>query len=310
MSSSLDRGPPSLPFPVQFAKSLLCSPPPPPKDLNLTGQVGIVTGGNRGLGYETADLLLSYKLSRLIITVRDEKSGEEAAAKLKLKLPNSEATTIEVWNLDMLSYDSIQAFAKRCASLPRIDFVILNAGIMNNDFVLDKTTKHELNVQVNYLSTILLTFLLLPVLRVSKTVTGTPSRITLAGSGLAFVASFPEKTADAIIPAFDKQPPQPWSVPASMDRYSTTKLLLLFFVSKLKEVVHEDDVVVNVADPGFVRGTSFDRTVPTVTRVITGAIRGTIGRSLRAGVWNFVDAAVLEPKTSHGSWIYNWQVFS
>jgi NAD(P)-dependent dehydrogenase (short-subunit alcohol dehydrogenase family) len=208
-------GPPTLPFPVQFVKALTLSPPSPPKGLSLAGQVGIITGGDRGLGFESADILLTYKLSHLIITVRNEESGREAVAKLKKSYPEA---TIEAWSLDMALYDSIQAFVTRCATLPRIDFVILNAGLMNSDFILNKTTEHEMQVQVNYLSTVLLTFLLLPVLKKSRHVVGKPSGITIAGSGLAFVAKFPESTASNIMAEFDKQPAKPWNLSVSMDR--------------------------------------------------------------------------------------------
>lgn len=300
-------GPPTLPFPVQFVKALTLSPPSPPKGLSLAGQVGIVTGGNRGLGFESADILLTYKLSHLIITVRNEESGREAVAKLKKSYPEA---TIEAWSLDMALYDSIQAFVTRCAALPRIDFVILNAGLMNSEFILNKTTKHEMQVQVNYLSTVLLTFLLLPVLKKSRHVVGKPSHITIAGSGLAFVAKFPERTASNIMAEFDRQPAKPWNLSVSMDRYSTTKLLLLMFIEKLREHVHEDEVVVNVADPGFIGNTSFDRTVPALTRIPTAVVRQVIGRGVRPGAWTLVNAAVLKPKSSHGSWTYNWEVYS
>lgn len=48
------------------------------KDLDLTGQTGIITGGNTGLGFETAQTVLAYNLSHLIITVRDDKKGKDA----------------------------------------------------------------------------------------------------------------------------------------------------------------------------------------------------------------------------------------
>lgn len=307
MSTSMNLGPPTLPFPIQFVKALTLSPPSPPKGWNLAGQVGIVTGGNRGLGFESADILLTHKLSHLIITVRNAESGKEALAKLKKSYPDAK---IEIWLLDMALYNSIETFVKRCAELPRIDFVILNAGLLNSDFILNETTKQEMQIQVNYLSTVLLTFLLLPVLKGKRHITGNPGRITIAGSGLAFVAKFPERTAPKLMTEFAKQPPKPWNLSVSMDRYSNTKLMLLMFILKLREHVSEDEVVVNVADPGFIGNTGFDRTVPAITRIPTMAVRKVIGRGVRPGAWTLVDAATLKPKSSHGSWTYCWEVFS
>lgn len=50
-------------------------------------------------------------------------------------------------------------------------------------------------IQVNYLSTALLTILLLPILK-AKSPAGSPSRLTIAGAALALAAKFPNKNED------------------------------------------------------------------------------------------------------------------
>lgn len=189
----------------------------------------------------------------------------------------------------------------------RIDFAILNAGAKNGNFIVNQDTKHESVFQVNYLPTALLTILLLPVLR-AKRAAGKPGRLTLVGSGLALVAKFPERNADAIIPAFDD--PTRWTVQAAAERYSTTKLILLMFLVKLKDRVDPEEVVDNVADPGFVQNAGFDRHFPFLAKTFLGLLRATIARSTKAGAWTYVDAAILKPDTTHGSWLYNWNVSS
>ncbi|KAL3476264.1 hypothetical protein BJX99DRAFT_144034 [Aspergillus californicus] len=301
MSTSYDLGPPPLSFPRQFLKNLLASPPQPPRNLDLTGQTAIITGGYTGLGYQCATALLSYNLSYLIITVRNEKKGGDAAAELGRRHPKAK---IDVWLLDMLSYDSIKGFTTQCNGLTRIDFVILNAGTMSGEFMIDKSTKHEVTFQVNYLSTALLTFLLLPVLQRLKQAThGKPSRITLIGSSLAATANFPEHKAAKIIPAFDD--PKYWSL---AERYNTTKLLLLMFIHNLKDHISSDEVVVNVADPGFVQNGGLDRSTPSFLKIIMVAARRLLARSDKAGAWSYVDAAVVKPESTHGSWMSNWAV--
>lgn len=304
MSSSIDLGPPALPFSRQFIKSLRVSQPQPPENLNLTGQTGIITGGNSGIGFEASMTLLGYKLSHLIITTRDSRKGEDAVAKLKALHPTA---LIEAWPLDMLSYDSIRTFTQRCASLGRIDFAILNAATQHGEFVINESTKHELVFQVNYLSTVLLTLLLLLVLK-EKRSQRKPGRVTIVSSGLAMTAKFPEQRADKIIPAFDD--PSGWGWPAAAERYSTTKLLLLMFVIKLKDHVDPNEVVVNAADPGFMRGTGLDRGIPAYMKATYGLMRMVMGRGLKAGAWAYVDAAVVKPDATHGSWMYNWEVYS
>jgi NAD(P)-dependent dehydrogenase (short-subunit alcohol dehydrogenase family) len=103
--------------------------PPEVRGVSLDGQTAIVTGANRGIGFEVSRQLLDLGLSRLILAVRNEELGNVAANKLRegRKLP---ADAIQVWSVDMNSYDSVVAFSKRAESLERMDIVILNAGII------------------------------------------------------------------------------------------------------------------------------------------------------------------------------------
>lgn len=66
--------------------------------------------------------------------VRSLSKGEKVAVQLRKAFPSS---IITVLLLDMASNDSIHAFVDQCATLPRIDIVILNAGI--------GATKYELS---------------------------------------------------------------------------------------------------------------------------------------------------------------------
>lgn len=141
----------------QFTK-----PKPLPAGTDLTDQVAIITGSNTGLGFEACRQFLKLGLSHLIMAVRSQVKGDEAADQLRSEFPTS---NISVWTLEMESYDSIRAFADRCATLPRIDIVLLNAALMKMAHTTVPATGHELTMQVNYLSTALLAILLLPILK-------------------------------------------------------------------------------------------------------------------------------------------------
>lgn len=52
--------------------------------------------------------------------------------------------------------------------LSRLDIVILNARVFGSGFNIVPETGHENSVQVNYLSTMLLSILLLPVLKIKS----------------------------------------------------------------------------------------------------------------------------------------------
>ena len=134
-------------FPTIFYKTQFCERQAGlPDGLDLSSQVAIITGGNAGLGYESARQLLALNVSHLILAVRSEDKGEQAATRLRQLSPKAK---IEVWKLDMCSYTSIQAFAKRVeADLTRLDIALLNAGLVKPQFDIVKETGHEETLQV------------------------------------------------------------------------------------------------------------------------------------------------------------------
>jgi hypothetical protein len=81
-----------------------------PVGTDLSDQVVIVTGNSNGLGYLAAHHLLFLNLAHLILAVRSADKGEFAADSLRIDHPSAK---IEVWSLEMASYESIQAFAQR-----------------------------------------------------------------------------------------------------------------------------------------------------------------------------------------------------
>src|ERR1700754_3901021 len=86
--------------------------------ISVAHKTAIITGGNTGIGLECGKILLSRQLSHLILAVRTPSKGEEAAAPLRTLYPKAK---IDVWHLDMNSYESIRDFAQKCATLPRLD---------------------------------------------------------------------------------------------------------------------------------------------------------------------------------------------
>lgn len=133
--------------------------------LSLAGSTGIITGSNIGLGLAAASQLLSAHLSHLILAVRSSQKGHLARSQLLQSHPSAH---IEVWELDLDSYESVLAFTDRCKALERIDFVLLNAGIVKAECAVNEHTGNEVTVQTNWLSTGLLALLLVPVLEASK----------------------------------------------------------------------------------------------------------------------------------------------
>ncbi len=275
----------------------------PPASISFTGQTTIITGSNTGLGLRCAEIMLDHHLTHLIMAVRSLAKGEKAASLLRKAHPGVD---IGVWALDMLNYDSVRSFARRCESLPRLDIALLNAGYWEMDsWKIEPSTGHETTVQVNYLSTALLAFLLLPVLKKSSRA-GHPGRLSIVSSGLALGSQFSNRDAVPLIPSFDK--PGPFSVSAGQERYSTTKTMECMFVYKLSQLVAADEVIVNAVDPGFTKGTALHRDSKGLVMKTVMALANTAARTPTQGAWCYIDGVAVKGKESHGSFVMNWHI--
>jgi NAD(P)-dependent dehydrogenase (short-subunit alcohol dehydrogenase family) len=286
-----------------FSSQFCVKPKPPPPSTSLAGQTAIVTGSNMGIGLECCNQFLKLQLSHLIMAVRSPDKGEKAAAPLRKAYPKAK---IEVWNVDMLSYESIQAFATRCKiELPNLDIAVLNAGLLNPKFETHKTTGHETMFQTNYLSTALLTALLLPILK-KKSQPNKPGRLTVVSSSTLYGAKFTNHSTAPLFKSFDNG--TGWDMALVGDRYAMTKAMQLVFVSKMAEHVKSSDVILNAVDPGFVIGTGLHRDTGELLKGVIQVVKLATARSLKAGAWTYVDAAVVKGEESHGSMLMDWKV--
>ncbi|KAF7560644.1 hypothetical protein G7046_g3517 [Stylonectria norvegica] len=266
---------------------------PIPKSVDLSGQTAIITGSNVGLGFECARQLLQLKLSHLIIAVRSQSRGDDAAKKLRAKFP---AANIEVSLVDMSSYKSIIAFTKRCESLPRLDIAILNAGLSRPTFERADETKHEMTFQVNYLSTALLAILLIPVLQSKRGAAG-PGHLSIIGSDTSYWA--PTKPDCKSIFAIEDDP----SEFETMTAYKKSKLYLVMFLERLTELVPADHVIINVPGPGACKGTEFGSDLPRVARFMFRTTANLLARKVSTGARQYVDAVAVKGVESHGGYV-------
>ncbi len=301
MTSSKDLPPSTQSFFHTFIYNQFRAKPQwPPKGTDLTGKVAVVTGANTGLGFEAARQLLTYKLSHVILAVRSLHKGDEAAAKLRTQFPNAR---IDVWNLDMTSYDSIQSFVKRIdTDLERLDIAILNAGVGRLKYHRIESTDHEEVMQVNYLSTVLLCILLLPALK-AKSPKGESGRMTIVSAALSLTVPLPQNKPEPLFPTFDLE-----SNFKPQAQYNMSKMLAHMFLYKLEEYVSADDVIVNLADPAYVKGTQLARDIPTVVIPLAWAFGALFGRTVEVGASTSVDAVVGKGRESHGCFLMSWEI--
>lgn len=147
-----------------------------------SGGTFIVTGANTGLGYEAAKHLVALGASKVILGVRNLAAGE--TAKTSIVKDTGIADTAEVWALDLASYDSVKAFAKKAnTELDRIDAIIENAGVA---IAQGKAEGHSVCMTVNVFSTFLLAALIFPKLKESAQRFGITPHLSIVSSGSAY----------------------------------------------------------------------------------------------------------------------------
>ncbi|KIO24539.1 hypothetical protein M407DRAFT_244398 [Tulasnella calospora MUT 4182] len=121
----------------------------PPKD--LTGKRVLVTGGNSGIGKETALTLASWG-AEVHLLCRDPKRAEAARAEI-VEQTNNSLVFVEI--VDFASLASEREFVRRWAQRPaderKIDILVSNAGVACSSKVYTEDG-FEIHHQVNSLS--------------------------------------------------------------------------------------------------------------------------------------------------------------
>jgi NAD(P)-dependent dehydrogenase (short-subunit alcohol dehydrogenase family) len=282
-------------------RQFLVNPDPiSPKEVSLKGKTAIVTGSNTGIGYECAKQLLALGVSKLILAVRDESKG--AAAKKTLTAADVD---VQVWKLDLSSYDSISEFVAQAKTLERLDIVILNAGVWRQSEVFNDKTGFEEIVQVNYLSNMLLAILLLPVFQSKKAITGEPGRLVLVSSDTAALTKFSERGTKPLLPHYKN----PSKKPDMFQRYATSKLLGQFAVTELSKRVPPSVAIITCPNPGLCHGSGLQRDgADSVVGKVTRVVERIVGRSCETGARTIVDAAVRHGEEVHGHYLENYKI--
>ena len=96
---------------------------------SFDGKTVIVTGSNVGLGLEACRWMVKLGVSRVIMAVRNIDKGNAAAEDIRVSTA-CRPEVLEVWQLDLSSYESVVKFAEKAKNeLSRLDAVLGNAGI-------------------------------------------------------------------------------------------------------------------------------------------------------------------------------------
>jgi hypothetical protein len=135
-------------FPSFIYRQLFVHPPQIPSNISVKEQVILLTSANSSIGLEAARQCVRLGVALVIFAVRSLPKGEAAKADVLTTNARSE-TKVEVWHLDIESYDSVLAFGKRVQERPRLDIAMLNAACFKYEFETSPSTRNESSLQVN-----------------------------------------------------------------------------------------------------------------------------------------------------------------
>ena len=122
-------------------------------DCDLNGKVIVITGGNTGIGYETAKDL-SRRNGTIVLGCRDLGTGQDAADAITKTTGNK----VECLELDLASLSSVRSFISQIQeAYPKVNTLICNAGVW---VPMEKGSRtkdgFEIHFGVNHLSHLLL----------------------------------------------------------------------------------------------------------------------------------------------------------
>ncbi|MCJ1371483.1 hypothetical protein MMC20_002700 [Loxospora ochrophaea] len=211
---------------------------------SCSGQTVIVTGSNTGLGKEAARHFTRLGASKVILAVRNTQAGEEAKKDIETSTQCS-PNVVEVWPLDLLSYESCKAFANCASTLPRLDVLLENAGVVEAKWSLSDGG-HERMIAVNVIGTFYLALLLLPKLKSSAKEFGIQPHLTIVTSEVHGWTQFPEWKGSKIFDALDDE-----ATARMGERYPTSKLLEILVVRQIAPKLQASGVILNMLNPGL-----------------------------------------------------------
>ena len=198
-----------------------------------TKRIALITGANKGIGFETARQLGQQQIT-VLLAARDAAKGESAAAKLR-----AEGLDARALELDVTVSSSIQRAADKVAQeFGRLDILVNNAGVMTDDQT-KKVSEQSLSAwratfETNVFGVVAVTQAFLPLLRKSEA-----GRIV----NLSSILGSNTLHSDPQSPIYD------FKLPA----YNVSKSAVNAYTVQLAYELRDTPIKVNAAHPGWVK---------------------------------------------------------
>jgi NAD(P)-dependent dehydrogenase (short-subunit alcohol dehydrogenase family) len=202
---------------------------------DMQGRTVVVTGGNSGIGFETAAALAGMG-AQVVVTARNADKGRAAVAAIGQRLGGHAQLQLVVFDLADLS-SVRRGAAEILEQAPKLDVLVNNAGLVLSERA-ETVDGLEATFATNHLGPFLLTNLLLDRIRASS-----PARIVN-------VASTAHNTARKGIRFDDLQSEKRY---ATMRVYGHSKLANILFTLELARRLEGTRVTANSLHPGTVR---------------------------------------------------------
>ncbi|KAN0125889.1 hypothetical protein V8E52_001096 [Russula decolorans] len=261
----------------------------PVEHVDLTGKTVVVIGANVGLRFEAAKHFASMNPKRLVLGCRSQEKGQAALQAIQATgFKNAELALV-----DLSRFESVLAFADAfIRDNAQIDIFVYNAGVALRQYCPSKDGWEE-TVQVNHLSAVLLTILLLPCLfKAASSGTSSNPRVVIVASDIHYWTEFSktEMESERILRKLSDK--DHCTSRVMSERYKISKLLNVFFVLELtKRLPANSPVIVTAVNPGYCRS-QLKRNLPSNERIIFGAMDVLLAHTTEEGSRQLVWAAV------------------
>jgi NAD(P)-dependent dehydrogenase (short-subunit alcohol dehydrogenase family) len=199
--------------------------------MSSTNKIALITGANKGIGYEVARQLGKHKCT-VLVGARDAKLGEEAVTKLKKEGVEAVFVTIDVTRRETI--EAARAGIEK--EFGRLDILVNNAGIVDRGgdgppsaANIDAVSR---TLQTNFVGALAVAQAMLPLIRNSAA-----GRIVNVSSELGSITGFGDPN---------------WKFAhAKFIGYCASKAAMNMMTSQLAAELRDTNIKVNAVNPGF-----------------------------------------------------------